>query len=183
MASCGEDIAQNTSSAVSGTASVPIEESNAETAYDRIQKIDALYGEPLDRTGMERFPISEGKTVTASREGEGALSMLTDGKHVENNDISSAVHFSGKTEISIVLDMGETVDNITDMGISLYTNMGMNASLPQHIQFYVSDNGKDFLEVGTVYRALDATLNASNLFLLSLQPIQRYINTIVSCWF
>ena len=130
---------------------------------------------------MERYSISEGKTVTLSREGNGDAALLTDGKFVEGNKTSAAVHFSGKTEIAITLDMGEVVKDVADMGISLYTNMGMNASLPKSIEFYVSDNGSDYLLVGTIYRAPEANLNESNLFLLSLQGTIsfRYLKAVI----
>lgn len=173
-----------TSSAVSGTPSVPAEvsgeESNTESP-DRIQQLDTMYGEPLDRIGKERYSISDGKAVTASREGEGELSMLTDGKFVMNGDVSDAVHFSGETEIALTLDMGEVVRDIADMGISLYTNMGKNASLPKHIQFYVSNDGSNYVLVGTVYRSPDTVLNESNLFLLSLQGkiSFRYLKAVI----
>ena len=184
LVACG-DGAEQSGTAVSDTSSpsgtVSGEESNANTEDDRIQKLDALYGEPLNRIGMERYSISEGKTVTISREGEGDASLLTDGKFVEDNKTSAAVHFSGKTEIAITLDMGEVVENIADMGISLYTNMGMNASLPKNIEFYVSDDGSNYIRVGTIYRDPEANLNESNLFLLSLQGTIsfRYLKAVI----
>ncbi|MBO7158367.1 MAG: hypothetical protein J6W31_07160, partial [Clostridia bacterium] len=180
LTACGEDVAETSSeSSLADASSAPATDSAAED--DRIQKLNELYGESFSPVGLERFSISVGKTATVSREGEGKLSLLTDGEYVEKSNVNKAVHFSGKEEIAITLDMGEEVTNVAEMGISLYTDMGKNASLPKYVQFYVSQDSNAFLLVGTVYRPADAALNESHLFLLSLQSKIgfRYLKAVI----
>ena len=180
LTACGQDVAETSSeSSLADASSAP--DTDVGTEGDRIQKLDALYGESFSPVGLERFSISVGKTATVSREGEGKLTLLTDGKYVEKSNVNKAVHFSGKEEIAITLDMGEAVTDIAEMGISLYTDMSKNASLPKYVQFYVSQDGNAFLLVGTVYRPADAALNESHLFLLSLQSKIgfRYLKAVI----
>ncbi len=182
LVSCGGGSEEPASSG--DTSSVPSELSqggNNNASSDRFQQIDAMYGEALDRVGKERYLLSTEKTATISREGQGDPSLLTDGEYVTDDKVSAAVHFSGKEEISVTLDMGERVAGIGDMGISLYTNMGMNASLPKHIEFHVSDDGESYTLIGTVYRSPETVLNESNLYLLSLQAqiSFRYLKAVI----
>ncbi|MBR5263202.1 MAG: hypothetical protein IKV50_00760, partial [Clostridia bacterium] len=51
---------------------------------NRVRQLNALYGEEINRLDLSRILLSEGSTVTASRDGNGNLSLLTDGKELKD---------------------------------------------------------------------------------------------------
>ena len=135
----------------------------------RIEEMNALYKDDINRYGMSRELISVGKTVTVSRDADGNLALLSDGKRPDEASKSTSVHVSGKEDVSFVLDLGTVVEGIGDFALSLVSAYDWNASLPREVLFYVSTDGEKYVQVGTVYRPRDIVHDSSNLYSLSLQ--------------
>ncbi len=135
----------------------------------RIEEINALYREEIDRDGKSRYLISVGKTVTVSRESDGDTTVLTDGKMPEKTEKSDAVRVSGKEDVSFVLDLGEVVNGIGDFSLSVLSAYDWNSSLPREIIFSVSADGESYVQIGTIYRPRDVLQDRGNLYDLRLQ--------------
>lgn len=168
---------ENTSS--DGESTIPPE--NLPAWQNRVQQIDALYGEEASRLGKAPISLSEGKTVTASREASKELSLLTDGSFCDPNTKKGTLKFSGKEELTLIVDLGEVTDGIYDMGLGLFYATGEKASVPKSVNFYVSDDGESYLLVGTAYRAADVDNNSPHKITLCLQNTisARYVKAVI----
>ncbi len=163
------------------------DESNASSEslapwQNRVQQIDALYGETASRLGKTPVSLSKGCKVTSSREGRGNMLLLTDGFFTEDADSTRTVSFAEGENLSIILDLGKVVDGIYDLGISMLYALNQKASLPKEASFYVSEDGENYLRVGTVHRKSDIASNTSNALTLPLQNqiSARYVKVAIA---
>lgn len=136
---------------------------------NRVEEINALYKNEIDRIGMVRQYISVGKAVTVSREFGGDVAVLTDGKTPEKTTKKTTVALEGKQDVSFVLDLGETVSGVADFSLSVVSNYDWKASLPREVIFSVSADGEHYVEIGIAYRPREVVQEQGNLYLLSLQ--------------
>lgn len=149
-----------------------------------VDRINSLYTEDIQRSGMERYLISTGKTVTASRTFEGDAALMSDGEFITENTASpeaAAVHFSGREDTEILLDLGEVVKGVGDFAISLLSSTKLGASLPRELSYYVSADGNDYVLIGTAYRTREVLADQGNLYDLRLQMgvDVRYIKAVI----
>ena len=151
-------------------------------AQIRAQQLDALYGEEISRLNAERTLFSEGYTVTSSREAIGDIALLTDGQELINGTAEGAVQFAGKDELVLTLDLGSVKTGIGDIGFGMLYALDLKANLPNAVEFFVSDDGENFLLVGTVYRPFNRINNSRNVIELRLQNqiSARYIKAVIS---
>lgn len=149
---------------------------------NRVHQIDALYGEEATRLDKAPVMLSKGGTVTASREGDGDLALLTDGTFVEGTDDKMTVKFSQGEELALTLDLGKVTDGIYDLGIGMLYTASKKASLPKEVAFYVSDDGENYTLIGIAHRSADVTANAGNKIILPLQNqiSARYVKAVIT---
>ena len=147
---------------------------------DRVHRLNALYGDEITRLGKAPISLSKGCTVTASRKESGDLALLTNDVFYTSAD-KELVKFEGKDELSLTLDMGETKDNICDLGLSFLYAPNKKASVPKYVKYYVSDDGENYLLVGTAYRDAEVENEASNAVSLPLQSMisARYVKAVI----
>lgn len=149
---------------------------------DRVQQLNALYGEEAVRLNMDRVILSDGSAVTASREADGDLSLLADGREMSVSTREGAVNFAGKDELVLTLDMGYVKDGIFDIGLGMLYATELNAGLPESVRFFISKDGENFLLVGTVYSDSKAKNNTRSVLELRLQNYicARYIKAVIA---
>ena len=172
LAGCGGN-SEQTSSDNTSVPNTPVN--------NRIEEVDAILKDKIDRKGMLRTPISIGKDVTASRDANGSFSILTDNRMPEKVSKNDTVGFEGKEDVSLILDLGETVSGIGDFGVSIVSEYKWDASLPREVIFSVSADGEHYVQIGTVYRPREVLQEQGNLYLLSLQKgvDVRYVKATV----
>lgn len=149
---------------------------------NRVQQIDALYGEEATRLNKTPVLLSVGGTVTASREGDGDVALLTDGAFVESTNDKMTVKFSQGEELALTLDLGKVTEGIYDLGIGMLYAASKKASLPKEVAFYVSDDGENYTLIGIVHRSTDVTANTGNKIILPLQNqiSARYVKAVIT---
>lgn len=150
-----------------------------------VDRINALYREEIDREGKSRYLISVGKNVSVSRDFNGEVSKLTDGETLtgaDPADKAEAVQISGRKDVSLVLDLGETVSGAGDFSLSIVSAYDWSASLPREVVFSVSADGDEYVQIGTVYRSRNVLDDMSNLYDLRLQKgiDVRYVKATIA---
>ena len=147
----------------------------------RVQQLNALYGEEINRLELSPILLSEGAAVTVSREATGNISRLTDGKELRNGTSEGTVKFSGKEDLVLTMDMGSVKEGICDLGLGMLYATGLKASLPKSVEFYVSNDGENYLLVGTVHRAAKIDNETRSKVELRLQNAisARYVKAVI----
>ena len=147
----------------------------------RVQQLNALYGEEINRLELSPILLSEGAAVTVSREATGNISRLTDGKELRNGTSEGTVKFSGKEDLVLTMDMGSVQEGICDLGLGMLYATGLKASLPKSVEFYVSNDGENYLLVGTVHRAAKIDNETRSEVELRLQNAisARYVKAVI----
>ena len=178
LASCSAAVEDVTSSP--DDSSLPIE--LLPEWENRVQQLNALYGEEINRLDLSRILLSEGSTVTASRDGNGNLSLLTDGKELKDGTSEGTVKYAGKEDLALTMDMGSVKEDICDLGVGMLYATSIKGSLPKFAKFYVSIDGENYLLVGTAYRYDKIDNNTRSVIELRLQNkiSARYIKVVIA---
>ena len=141
-----------------------------------LQQLHAAYGDGLSASDLKGggtdvprdlmyVNAAEGRPYTTSRKSSGLFpdsgKLLTDGVEpgagYENGVF---VGFDGGEALTIDLDLGKTVDGLTDFTVSMYQQSNLRQMLPYYVDFYISEDGKTYEKIGRVYATDDLTVTS-----------------------
>ncbi|PKM63464.1 MAG: hypothetical protein CVU97_00590 [Firmicutes bacterium HGW-Firmicutes-21] len=140
---------------------------------ERIRLLNSVSTVPIDRT-LYKTSVSKGKNYTVSRDADTNWftddnTKLTDGKPIEAHyESGDWVGFKGGQPLDIVVDLGVKINDAADFEISFFNNFEAGISLPDFITFSVSEDNKNFVEIGRIYGPSDRACTTFN-YALKLQ--------------
>jgi len=124
------------------------------TAYDALGTVNFEGGKTADKS-LALELISKGAKYTVSQK---ALSdfpddgkRLTDGNATGYFESGIWAGYEGEEAITITLDLGKKRDDISQLRVQCYSNMNIGTYMPAAVTYAVSDDNKEFTDIGRVY--------------------------------
>lgn len=95
-------------------------------------------------------------------------SKLTDGKKIgATYESGDWVGFAGSAALDMTVNLGTVATDISRFTLSAHSNPQIGIVLPKYVDFFISDNGKNFTKLGRVYAPTAASSYYYN-YILSL---------------
>lgn len=172
---------------VSKAVSVPEESEEEFVLNEKIPLIDGYMTEEIDRS-LKAKNIFKGLPYTASRETDDknpdrANEKLTDGKTM---DVVYGSNFhagwSGAGPVVISFDLGEGERKLADISVSCARIIDYDVGLPQYVSVQASDDGKNYTEIGKIYKpeGLPLTCQYTYYFSFPKAVTARYLRIMMA---
>lgn len=128
------------------------------------------------RDGLVPICVTEGARYRKSSDAVENFSddddLLTDGEDTGKEMESGAyAGFIGKEDLNIDINLNKAVEGICDFELHMYQHQVLQYLLPYYVDFYISDDGKNFTFIGRVFAPSD--LNVTN-YVFSLHTAKAY---------
>lgn len=191
LAACGEPATEESadSSDVSslpiGISSAPQESSEGFVMSEKVEQIRSFLGEEVDRTLLAKN-VLKGLTYTPSRAADSEYSdnnnqKLTDGlTHEIIYNTHTYAGWSGTSAVSITFDLGEGDHAIGDISVGCAQIKDYGSGLPDFVSIRVSNDNKNYVDIGKVFRPDDIPDTARYIYYFSFpQAINaRYVRIV-----
>ena len=191
LAACGEPATEESadSSDVSslpiGISSAPQESSEGFVMSEKVEQIRSFLGEEVDRTLLAKN-VLKGLTYTPSRAADSEYSdnnnqKLTDGlTHEVIYNTHTYAGWSGTSAVSITFDLGEGDHAIGDISVGCAQIKDYGSGLPDFVSIRVSNDNKNYVDIGKVFRPDDIPDTARYIYYFSFpQAINaRYVRIV-----
>ncbi len=191
LAACGKPFTEESAES-SDTSSLPIEfsvesqeSSEGFVMSDKVEQIRSFLGEEVDRTQLAKN-VFKGLTYTPSRDADSDYSdanhqKLTDGllQEIIYNTHTYAA-WSGTSPVSVTFDLGEGTHAIGDISVGCAQIKDYGSGLPDYVSIRVSNDDKNYVDIGKVARPADIPDTARYVYYFSFpQAITaRYIRVV-----
>lgn len=191
FASCGETTVEESadssdaSSLPIGISSAPQENSESFVMSEKVEQIRSVLGEEVDRSLLAKN-VFKGLTYTPSRNADDDYSdknnqKLTDGNtHEIIYNTHTYAAWSGSSAVSITFDLGEGEHAIGDISVGCAQIKDYSSGLPDFVSIRVSNDNKNYIDIGKVLRPEDIPDTARYIYYFSFpQAITaRYIRIV-----
>ena len=140
-----------------------LEELHAIYGENHLSASDLKAGSSTISRDLEHVNAAVGHSYTTSRPSGEAFPdsgrLLTDGVEPGAGYENGAfVGFEGGEALTIDLDLGKTVEGLSDFAVSMYQQSGLRQLLPYYVDFYISNDGKTYEKIGRVYAPDDLSV-------------------------
>ena len=168
-------------------------ESNSESSEANVNEIktaiDTIYTTDVNRS-LEKLSVTQGKSYTVIADASDIETLaddgikLTDGVFSSVTDIDSSWSgFSYTNGITIIIELGEVIDGISDFELDMLRHFSKKAHLADEITVAISVDGSEYTEVGVMNNMTGVgNLMSHNYFLkLNGGVSAKYIRYTLSC--
>lgn len=191
FAACSETTVEESADS-SAESSLPIgisseaqESSEGFVMSEKVGQIRSFLGEEVDRTLLAKN-VFKGLTYTPSRSADDDYSdqgnhKLTDGlTHEIIYNTHTYAAWSGTSAVSITFDLGEGEHAIGDISVGCAQIKDYSSGLPDFVSIRVSDDNKNYVDIGKVMRPADIPDTARYIYYFSFpQAITaRYVRIV-----
>ena len=127
------------------------------------------YGEVKRALGPRNIALSKNCRLSRSADSNFPdTSKLTDGKKIgATYESGNWVGFAGSAALDMTVNLGTVATDISRFTLSAHSNPQVGIVLPKYVDFFISDNGKNFTKLGRVYAPTAASSYYYN-YILSL---------------
>lgn len=142
-----------------------LEELGAAYSGNHLSASDLAVGSGNVSRNLDQINVTQGRSYVTSRKPGATFpdsgNLLTDGAEPGANYESGAfVGFEGGEAMTIDVNLGKTVDGLSDFTVSMYQQASLRQLLPYYVDFYISQDGNSYERIGRVYAPEDLTVTS-----------------------
>lgn len=140
-----------------------LEQLDAAYNGNHISESDLKTGHTSVSRELELINATQGKSYRTNRPAVKTFPdsgrLLTNGNETGAGYESGAfVGYEGGEALTIDIDLGKTVEGLSDFALAMYQQAGLRQMLPYYVDFYISEDGKTYDKIGRVYAPNDLTV-------------------------